>query len=234
MITEAASLSDRDQLVLLSFEDDTEDAPWMIDTDYHSMAIDALKHPIRRHARATGRRWYVASSLAILFPDPGGAIRQVAPDIMVAVTDGHPRNSYDLRTEETFPEFVLEVVSTESRRRDTTTKVELYRVLGASEYVLFDPRGKRRPPLTGYRRSPDGEWKAWTVGSRGELVSEVLGLTLIPDGLLLRLEDSAGNRLLTADELEEALERAERQAGQAREQLAAQQIEIERLRRGQP
>ena len=46
----------------------------------------------------------------------------------------------------------MESLSRKTRRKDTTTKPELYARLGVKEYFLFDPdREYLDPPLQGYR-----------------------------------------------------------------------------------
>jgi hypothetical protein len=152
----------------------------------------------------------VSSDLPILYPRPNNKIGQVAPDIMVAFVHNHPRDAFDVRVEGSFPLFVLEVVSRESRSRDTgkQKKVRIYDVLGAQEYVIFDPRASRWPTLAGYRRAAGGCWEEWPLDARGALHSAVLGLTLVQDGMLLRLEDARGQRLLTEAEAAHAAEQA--------------------------
>jgi Uma2 family endonuclease len=193
-----ATLTDEERAFLCTFEDDTERSPWMVGKDYHRLALDALEYPLRRH-RAD---WYVSSDLPIVYPRPNSKTGQVAPDIMMAFVPNHQRDAFDIREEGGFPPFVLEVVSPESRSRDTRPdrKVRLYNLLGAREYAIFDPRAERRPPLAGYRRAPDGSWEAWPLDKRSALHSAVLGLILVQDGMLLRLEDADGRRLPTADE----------------------------------
>lgn len=96
-----------------------------------------------------------------------------------------------------FPPFVLEVVSPESRTRDT----------GAT----------------------DGKVRLYAV----------LGLTLIAEGPLLRLEDAQGQRLPTADEVRERAKQERAQALQAqatadreRARAEAAEAELARLRTG--
>jgi Uma2 family endonuclease len=141
----------------------------MVSNDYQEMAIAALRYTLQRYRSD----WYVSSDLPILCPRPNNTIGQVAPDIMVAFVHNHPRDAFDVRVEGGFPPFVLEVVSTESRPRDTgkNKKVRTYNLLSAQEYAIFDPRAKRRPPLSGYRRTSDGGWEEWPLDTRGALRS---------------------------------------------------------------
>lgn len=218
MVAERETDSVEERLFLLDFEDDTEEAPWMVNCDYQRLALTALLFPLDRFARRHHPEWYISSDLPILYARPNGATGQVAPDMLVAVAPNHPRESFDSRSEGGFPAFVMEVVSTESRSRDTGKgrKVRLYDLLGAREYVIFDPPAKRRPPLAGYRRGVRGTWEPWSIGPRGELRSQVLVLTLVPDGTLLRLEDADGRRLLTADEEHQILEALQAEVAQLR------------------
>jgi Uma2 family endonuclease len=191
-------LTDEERVFLSAFPDDRERSPWMVGKDFHRLALDALEYPLRRH-RAD---WYVSSDLPILYRRPNNKIGQVAPDIMVAFVHNHQRDAFDIQVEGSFPPFVLEVVSDESRPRDRgkTQKVQAYDLLSAREYVIFDPRSMRRPPPAGYRRASDGRWEGWPLDERGTLRSAVLNLTLVQDGMLLRLEDVDGRRLPTAEE----------------------------------
>ncbi|HWE62732.1 MAG TPA: Uma2 family endonuclease [Chloroflexota bacterium] len=198
------TLTDEERAFLCTFPDDTERSPWMVGKDFHRLAIEVLYYPLRRY-RAD---WYVSSDLPILYPRPNNRLGQVAPDILVALVHNHLRDAFDVRVERGFPPFVLEVVSDESRPRDTgkTKKVRIYDLLGAQEYVIFDPRAKRRPSLSGYRRTAAGSWEEWPLDQQGKLQSAVLGLTLAQEDMLLRVEDAAGHRLPTIDEETEELD----------------------------
>lgn len=190
----------------------------MVAKDFHRLALDAIEYPLR-HYRTD---WYVSSDLPIVYPRPNNRLGQVAPDIMVAFVHNHERDAFDIRLEGGFPPFVLEVVSTESRSRDTgkNKKVRIYNMLGAREYAIFDPRAKRRPSLAGYRRAPDGGWEEWPLDASGALSSAVLGLTLVQDGMLLRLQDASGRRLPTADEDAAMLAAAQQEMAQLRAEIA--------------
>lgn len=214
-VSRLAALSDEERTFLCTFPSDKDWSRWMVSNDYQELAVSALRYPLERY-RAD---WYVSSNLAISFTRPDNKSGQLAPDIMVAFVPNHPRDAFDLAAEGGFPPFVLEVVSTESRPRDTKPdkKVRIYDLLGAREYVIFDPRSQRRPHLAGYRRTPSGAWEPWPLDERGGLQSAVLGLRLVQDGMLLRLEDAHGRRLPTAAEEVAA---AQDDAAQLRAELA--------------
>ena len=76
----------------------------------------------------------------------------LAPDVYVVfdVANRH-RESYVVWEEGKPPDFVLEVVSPSSRKRDDVEKPNLYAKLGVPEFFRYDPHGKLKPALAGFR-----------------------------------------------------------------------------------
>jgi Uma2 family endonuclease len=104
------------------------------------------------------------------------------------------------------PDLVIELTSPSTRRVDKGKKFRIYQdALKVREYFLFDPLDEYLDPvLQGYRLL-EGEYRPIEPVD-GRLPSEVLGLHLEADGILLRLFNPAtGQRLLNR------LERLERQ-----------------------
>lgn len=124
--------------------------------------------------------------------DGGVRARSIAPDVLVAFGVGERlRDSYVMWQEGKAPDFVLEIASESTWRRDRDEKPARYAALGVGEYFLYDPEGGRlEPRLQGYvleagayRRLPgerldNGAWGvrspvlglcAWLRGPRGEL-----------------------------------------------------------------
>ena len=226
MVAPVRTLSDADREFLNTFPDDTNRSPWMVETDLHALAATVFREALRRY-RAD---WYVSGNIAVLYARPDWRTGQVSPDALVAFAPNVLRDAFDSRVEPGgFPPFVLEVVSTESRDRDTgrTKKVQLYERLGVREYAIFDPRARRGPPLHGYRRTPGGQWVEWPLEESGALRSEVLGLDLRVEGTLLRPYTRAGLRLPTD---EEARKEAEARAREEAEARAAAEAEVAALR----
>ena len=118
--------------------------------------------------------------------------RSIAPDVLVAFGVGERlRDSYVMWQERKAPDFVLEIASESTWRRDRDEKPARYAALGVGEYFLYDPDGGRlEPRLQGYvleegayRRLPGerlghGAWGvrspglglcAWLRGRRGVL-----------------------------------------------------------------
>lgn len=89
--------------------------------------------------------------------DPSNRRVFIAPDVCVsfdvdmsAISD---TDSYDMWEIGKPPEFVLEVASPSTYRRDLYEKPDIYAYLGVSEYWMFDPRGGELygQTLAGYR-----------------------------------------------------------------------------------
>jgi Uma2 family endonuclease len=207
-----------DDLFMLTLEDDTEDAPWMVMGDLQFWSASSFAHSLRAYAHRQQLPWYVASMLPVRYTWAGSKRkRQLAPDTFVAFVPEHTRTSYDVAAEGVFPAFVLEVVSPSSIERDEDDKLKAYDLLGAREYALFTPREERPSSLTGYQRDQSGRFVPWTSDDEGNLWSSVLGLRLVVRGGFLQAQTADGQLLLTPEQAEVAHREAE--------------AEIERLRR---
>ena len=141
------------------------------------------------------------------------------PDVLVAFGVGeHDRLSYVIWQEGKPPDFVLEVASVSTWRRDRDEKPSLYESLGVKEYVLYDVVGGLLEPRLQGHVLRGGAYRAMEPeslpnGERG-LRSEVLGLCAYLRGpdQELRWHDPESGRDL--EDHEEAL--ASRQAAEAR------------------
>ena len=167
---------------------------------------------LQRHLR--GRRDVFVGADQFIHRDPDYHPKKnpckppVAPDVYVAfgVANRH-RRSYVPWEEGKAPDFVLEVASPSSHRRDAEEKPGIYAEMGVKEFFLYDPEGRLDPPLRGselcdktYKRLPEEELRNGVVGIR----SKVLGLGLCiaspgPEPLdgALRLYDPATGEFLT-------------------------------------
>ena len=148
------------------------------------------------------------------------------------------RNGYVIGHAGKPPDFVLEVASRSTGRRDYTVKRAEYAGYGVREYWRFDHTGGRfhDGPLAGdiltggeyaplsLNRDPDG--LIWGH-------SEVLGLDLCWDNGTLRLRDpNTGSFLPTPVELRSELDTAQERAEDAESRAAALEAELRRLRGG--
>lgn len=186
--------------------------------------------------------------------DPRDESEIFAPDCVVAFgVDARAvvsRNGYVIQHAGKPPDFVLEVASRSTGRRDYTVKRDGYAGYGVREYWRFDYTGGRYhdAPLAGdvlvgeaytpipINRDPDG-----LLWGR----SEVLGLDLCWDEGILRLRDPATGQFLStllelraeldatqeqAAAAEERAEAAEERAEAERERAVALEAELRRLR----
>lgn len=130
----------------------------------------------------------------------------------------HFRRSFKTWEEKAIPRTIIEITSEKTWREDLGDKRDVYEALGVVEYFVFDPEGTMlNPPLQGWRLEA-GQYVSVPLGSDGGLVSDELGLRLIPEGFMLRLVNArTGEKISTREE------RADRA-----DALAA---EVDRLRR---
>ena len=160
----------------------------------------------------------------------------LAPDVYVVfgVANRH-RKSYVVREEGKPPDFVLEVVSPSTRRRDEVEKPEIYARMGVPEFFRYDPDGKLDPALAGfelprrgrrtYRPLPTEQFAEGVVGIR----SNVLGVCLCvrhtePEpmvGSVVCYDPAAGRFLPTLYDLDTKAAAAEATAATAVAKLAA-------------
>ena len=164
-----------------------------------------------------------ASSMSGLFEPDMMIAFNVRPDLMVA------RNGYVISEQGKPPDFVLEIGSSSTGRRDTGVKREGYAALGIPEYWRFDPSGGRYhdAPLAGDRLVGGAyvpmdvvhlEERAW------QGYSPALNLYLRwEEGQLGWYDPSTGRHILRFQDVWQELE-AERQARLAEQQarLAAE------------
>ena len=184
-----------------------------------------------------------------------------APDVYVAfdVANRH-RNSYVVWEEGKPPDFVLEVVSPSSRRKDEKEKPDIYAEIGVPEFFLYDPEGKLQPALQGfelrggaggaYHRLPQHTLPAGAVGVHSDVL-ELCLCTKPPgpeplDGSLCWYDPAAGEFLPTRHELAARAEasdaranvsEARAEASETRAQASAARVAelealIEQMRRG--
>ena len=178
--------------------------------------------------------------------DAGDIRRAPYPDCLVSLGVAVPpadivaSNGYIISEVGKPPDFVLEVASASTGRRDYTVKREIYARYEVKEYWRFDHTGGRYhdAALAGEERGPDGRWRPITVtslpggGWRG--YSRVLGLELHwVEGDLRFWNPATGEYLpdLTEAKAQAVAERVARQVAEAQavaERAARQDAEVQR------
>ena len=154
-----------------------------------------LHEDLRSYARSALRARYaarddvfVAADLGLFF-ERGNRKALLAPDVLVSfgVAQEH-KNSYKAWEEGAVPDYVLELLSPRTWRRDVVVKPPLYEAIGVGEYWIFDPIGKLPHPVVGRRLDEAGVYRPVEELPGGGYRSDVLGLDLIvhDDGLGFR------------------------------------------------
>ena len=159
---------------------------------------------------------------------------QIAPDVLVVFdVEDRVRDSYVVWREGKVPDFVMEISSNRSWRRDRIEKRTIYEAMGVTEYFIYDPRERFRPPrLTGLRlqqgRYLEIPFETMSNGKRG-LPSAMLNLyARVDGGGRLRWFDPASGEYLRTYRQQD---RERLQATQRLAQAQARQQEADRRRR---
>ncbi|HBI45882.1 MAG TPA: hypothetical protein DDY78_23960 [Planctomycetales bacterium] len=205
----------------------------MAETGIHVMAMIALIGALRMYF-ARQRDIYIIGNI-FLYYEKGNPRACKAPDAMVVkgVSSGPQRRSFKIWEEGVPPTVIFEITSKGTADEDVENKRELYERLGVSEYFLFDPLHEYlERQLLGFRLI-DGKYEPLIPTDDDGLLSEELGMRLVPEGELLALfESRTGKRVPAPDDLGPLLEEAQRNAREAEEQirLEREQTRLERKR----
>ena len=168
----------------------------------------------------------------LMYPEEGNKDNKIAPDVLVALGLGtRKRSSYFVWVEGKPPDWVLEVASPSTQKKDRDRKRCRYAEIGVPEYWMFDPKGDAYPrgsPRLQGLKLVDGKYLPLPsrLADGGRMIrSEALGLDVRVDGELLRFRDAATGRdiphrpdVQAAAEREAA--RAEREAARAEREAA--------------
>lgn len=200
----------------------------MAETDVHRKQMIYVLEAVEEHFRHNPNV-YVTGNIFLYYRDEFGDLQKVAPDIFVVkgITK-QDRRIYHLPEEGKAPDFVLELISRETKLEDLGNKRVLYASLGVQEYFIFDPLNEAlSQQLRGFRLH--GEDYQMLMGER--LHSEVLDLELFVENHRLRLADrKTGERLRTYEEAEHARRIAQAEAKKEYDARRAAEAEIARLR----
>jgi Uma2 family endonuclease len=210
----------------------------MAETGIHVLAILYLIGTLKQFFRARDDV-YVTGDM-FLYYEEGKPKSRKAPDVMVVkgVPSQPERRSFKVWVEHAVPCFILEVTSKETADEDRKGKRLLYQRLGVRDYFLFDPLHEYlERPLMGYRLIGE-EYEPLTTDDDGGLVSEELGVRLLPENMqisVFRLD--TGERVPTPpqayqllEETERRAKREQRRANKAERRTKELERELERLR----
>ena len=213
---------------------------------YHGDAIHEAQHALRVYFQRSQRHAgnvLIASEMEVYFDTSEGPSRKLRPDLLVAfgVAREPEAPSYRVSERGKPPDFVLEVSSPSTVKRDIGSKREIYAAAGVPEDWLFDPLGEHlQPRLQGYRLV-NGQYAALAAtGAEAESLirSGVLGAVLRTQGAILLVQEPGRQRAIpTITELEamrlkqmaaeETNSQAERAAGSQAHQNSQVRLEAE-------
>ena len=189
----------------------SSDGEPLAESDHQYIPLTDTVSTLRNHFRDR-TDVYVAGDMLVYYVlnDPSTS---VAPDVFAVfgALGNHPRDSWVVSREGgRVPDFVLEVASRSTWRRDREEKREIYASIGVSEYWRFDPLDEYFGVPLEAERLVDGAYQPIPIGRDEDEVlrgySEVLGLELcVFADLSLRLYDPLrGVWLLNHQRSEEA------------------------------
>ncbi len=208
----------------------------MAETDIHRRVIFDVGNMLT--SRYRGREdTFVGGDLMMYYVE-GAPNVSVSPDIFVAFGPPRepPRRVWKTWEEGKLADFVLEVTSKGTRRKDEE-KRRLFERLGVAEYWQHDPTGEYMPAiLKGQRLNAAGAYETIPLVAkpdgtlRGE--SKVLALHLCLDEGRLRLFDPATDEfLVTNEEKDDLLVQKDDLLAERDRLLAQKEREIEQLKR---
>jgi Uma2 family endonuclease len=199
----------------------SSDGKPMAETDFHVLAIRLLLDALE-DVFATRNDVYVAGNVN-WFWERGNPRRRRAPDVMVVfgVEKGPRRSFRSWREGGAVPAACFEMASERTWKKNLGQVKDDYEAAGVKEYFVFDPtREYLEAPILGFRRRGQ-RFRPIRPDRVGGMVSEGLGLCLVPEGIMLRLVHPESGELV--------LTRAE-QASVERAKVSALSAEVERLR----
>ena len=233
-------LYDEDEVDDLTIDYPSSDGEPMAENDWQYTALTDTVHALRfryRHRQDV----YVAGDMLMYYrmnrPD-----LSVAPDVyaVIGAQGNHRRDSWIVWREGRAPDFVMEIASPGTWRRDAREKRDIYSTMGVTEYWRFDPTGGDffTPTLVGEQlRNGLYQPLASSVDSdaRQRVRSIVLELDFcVVDDNELRLYDPAiGEWLRTPREDGEARLAAEAALREAESENARLREELQRLQQQQ-
>ena len=174
------------------FYPDSDDEP-MAESDLQRRALIDISESLIHHF--DDRPDVYVSADIFVYYEMNNPHRSVAPDVLVTFgVEDRERLSYFVWREGKPPDFMLEIASPNTWRRDATEKRDIYAAMGVTEYWRFDPnRGQiARRVLIGERLNESGEYELIPVSTEGGALtaySAVLGLDLSVQDRALRMYD---------------------------------------------
>lgn len=184
----------------------SEDGEPMATNTRQGRTMVDLEYPVRFRYKPR-EDVFVGIDLLVYYGE-GEEPESVAPDLFVAFdVPSYPRDVYRIEEEGKPPDWVLEVASRTTFKKDVGEKKDLYEEMGVGEYWVYDPQGDMHDPrLQGWVLGPAGYEELADLGRPGvpvALWSQALSLELHFTGSDLRAWDPVvPGYLRTIDESE--------------------------------
>ena len=187
--------------------------------------------------RYRDQRVEVGFDMPVVFrlPDEHGlqVTGRLSPDVFVAFGVEHNpvRRDYDATVLKP-PDFVLEVLSKSTWKRDAGPKLEAYALVGVRECFLFDPTGEQIPPPVvrgfalseaGARPLPEVSLPSGSTGVYSKLLDLVAHVSATHSEGESRAHVLRWHDLRTGEDLRSFAEEAEARAAEAAARAAAEQ-----------
>ena len=214
-----------DEVDDLSIHYPSSDGSRIAETDWQYVPLTDTVSTLRIHF-LNRPDVYVAGHKLIYYRMNRNDVR-VAPDVFAVfgANGNHGRDSWLVWREGKPPDFVMEIASRSTWRRDANEKRRIYAEMGVTEYIRFDPTGRFfNPPLV--METLDGaEYRQQPLATDDDgslrVHSAVLNLDIfVSPGLAMRLYDPAtGEWLRTHQESEAARHAAESELARLRYEL---------------
>lgn len=210
-------------------------------TAFRSLAITGRAHYLALHlgnpeTTIVGGDLYITPVLPAELGDMTGA---TYPDLLVAF-DADPaaylaRNGYVISEQGKPPDFVMEVASPSTGRRDTQDKRIIYATLGIPEYWRFDETGQHHGTRLAGDRLSDGQYVPIPIAElpNGSLQghSDVLNLDLRwTEGQLGWHDPETGRHVATLSSEREALAREREALAEAQARIQELETQLRQLR----
>ena len=199
----------------------------------HYKAKARLVDLLGLHFRTMGRTLYLASELAVAYPEEPVFCPDLLAVLDVPETEDDARLTWVVDDEGRGLDFALEVLHHGDRRKDLVDNVQRYARLSIPEYFIYD---QARQQVLGYRLSGGKEYGR-IVPQLGRVRSEILGVDFSVQAGALRVFHGNGELTGTADlvrrlsgMVNDVEDRANEEAARANEEAARAEAATMQLR----
>ncbi len=211
--------------------DDTEED--LVGADWHQDAIRNVSDCLKNLAESEDLPWHVGDQLPLSASKPNGVSWRPSPDIMLHPNAGRAKRHEMVVATDGVPLLVIEVASPTTWRYDVDLregKAWGYTQLGIPYYLVFDPTGELLgAPCVGWRQD-GGVLREWPADADGRYYVRELGISLQPEGDLLRVFDSAGHPVPFSFEKTTLIEAQTEHIRTQAERIAELEAQLARLR----